>query len=58
MGIFTCKSQCCASLCNFCANVVPLGYFPLGSTSRQFFGMYKKTGLEWRSRNKENGLLE
>ena len=29
MGIFTCKSQCCASLRNLCANLVPLGYFSL-----------------------------
>lgn len=27
MGIFTCKSQCCASLRNLCANLVPLGKF-------------------------------
>lgn len=27
MGIFTCKSQCCASLRNLCANLVPSGKF-------------------------------
>ena len=44
MGIFTCKSQCCASLRNLCANLAPISYFSLGknlsSVSRQSFEVY------------------
>lgn len=44
MGIFTCKSQCSASLRNLCANLMPSGYFSLGknlsSVSRQSFEVY------------------
>ena len=47
MGIFTCKSQCRASLRNLCANPLPICHFPSGknlsSISRQSFEVYPQS---------------